>query len=1000
MYVLFLLISCAVVSGMPTVKILLETFTLLKEKVPRQNIDKLEEYIAGESLKLKKAMSREHMLSEGVSEKHVDVVIKEIKIFLARIAGKITDEIRSQCHYDNMELADVLWCKYCEGSERSIYQEYENDLKKGLFVVAKAWNESTEESVKSCIEFLKRIDGKSSDILAHEERIERKVDNVQNAVDQMLPYIVGNKEKEGSMEGQAVHRPEGKEAAQENTERLDATQHGADDIEEILPDEIAICLAASPEEFQDDINSLQEFIEEQNHSQNEVHLKLQCHIGEGLQDVQQCKYCYILVGTTVEQWMQETYEQAYRHYSNQGHDVEAARLRVCFKTLSDAEIVQAGDNGREELQKRYNEDFNGLPLGFKDINRVKVDILQNLRCVAPKVNFSTASILQFKNNMYFEEACRKRDDLQKQYEDAGDIYDAYKSAEEKNNLELLGEELKEQEEIIVKMEKDIWDNLELLSGKVQDKSSMHRREEEAIEDVIEYGSYGKAEEILRSQEWNQDIADLEKWMKDKKELLRQYVSAQRTLISNLKTRGISSDLENEIIEIYERIINLSKEWQIEYVTMYEYASFLLNQRKYEEGIKVGEELKCLYGLSANASDEDKIKLLMLLGDLYYRDKKYKSGEKNYRDALDILKKGTCKNEELRAKVFSDLTRLLWKTNQLKRAEERIETSSKSLIGFAKRNPEIYEPVLADAYNTRAILANRRNQLDKAIGYHREALEIRERLAEKSSSYNYQPLMDLTSTYNNLGFVYKKRGEYQEAEKYYKKAIEIRMRNAKRNPSAFRPALALVYSNYAVVLNLNGDNKKAQEICEKAYTIRRELAQTNPSYRAELANTLHEYGIILMDAGESKYSDAERYFKEAAEIREELAKKDKVIYGLNLAETYCKYGVLLARMGDSFFEMQYYRDAEEKMEEACRKCKDYSKENEGFDMDKISEIYSSFASLLSERLRKYPEAEKYYEEAVKGWSYLVKQCPKVYKSKLEEAEADLAKLQERMQDMED
>lgn len=159
--------------------------------------------------------------------------------------------------------------------------------------------------------------------------------------------------------------------------------------------------------------------------------------------------------------------------------------------------------------------------------------------------------------------------------------------------------------------------------------------------------------------------------------------------------------------------------------MYEFAEFLLNQRRYTDGIKAGEELKCLYGLSDSASDEERIRLLKLLDDLCYGDKQYESGERNYREALKIFDKGICKNRRLRVEISNDLGRLLWKTNQLGQAEKGVDANIASLSELETPESEIYEPELADAYHTRAILSNRRNQLDTAIDYYEKALSGKE-----------------------------------------------------------------------------------------------------------------------------------------------------------------------------------------------------------------------------------------------------------------------------------
>ena len=194
------------------------------------------------------------------------------------------------------------------------------------------------------------------------------------------------------------------------------------------------------------------------------------------------------------------------------------------------------------------------------------------------------------------------------------------------------------------------------------------------------------------------------------------------------------------------ILQLSKKWQIEYVTLYEFAEFWLKRREYDKGIAVGENLKCLYGLSDCTSAEDKIRMLMLLGNLYYERKKYKNGKANYKAVFQIFQDGSCKNQELRAKAYNELSKLLWKTNQLAEAEKGLKNNIKSLEILVRQEPQIYEPVLAYAYNYMAILENRKNRLEEAEKRYHETLKIRRRLAVNSSSSNFQPEIDLTSTY--------------------------------------------------------------------------------------------------------------------------------------------------------------------------------------------------------------------------------------------------------------
>ncbi|MDE7332030.1 MAG: tetratricopeptide repeat protein [Lachnospiraceae bacterium] len=955
-------------------------FEILAGKFSEKEFEEIKCFFRAGQSATERILTREVIVEANVPESEADYVIAEIRFLLSKI--EITDEVLGRCKYNNMELGGFLWCKYCEAKGQNRDIECEEGIKNGLFSIAKVWMElkfKDPEFEKKC---LMRIDIKVDHIIT-------QLENVQKDIKQ-IKVTNNGLDKTDSKAGTNTFGREN-DCAEQILENMPEPEVSVE--EESSPDDIKIYLAASQDEFQNDIDKLKEFIEEQNSCQKAAHLSMQCYENKEIANIQECKYFYILIGDKAEKWIQEVYEQAYR-LNPSGAGSECVQLRLFYKNISDEKTLQ-DDGSRKKLADRYKKDFNQFPVYFSDINRVKLDILQNLRDEAPEVEFSSGSILQFQNNADFKAACKKQDSLQIRYEDARRTFGTEGSLKAKEDMESLGEALKLQKETVRKMEKGIWDNLNLLADKLQNKKDMDAREAEAIESVVEYGNYGNADMLLRSREWDQEITGIEQSMKEQKGKLRQFISAQRTLISNLKTKDMNSGQKHEIIKIYEHITELSKEWQIEYVTLYEFAEFLLNQREYDRGIRVGENLKCLYGLSDSTLAEDKVRLLKLLGDLYYGIKEYKKGKINYEEVFQIFQDGSCGNQELLAQTYNDLSKLLWKTNQLAGAEKGLEKNVKSLERLAQQEPKIYEPVLASAYNYIGILENRKNWLDESVKCHLKVLKIRRRLAEKSSSYNFQPEIDLTSTYNNLAFVYKKMENYQDAEKYYRKSIEIRERNENQNPSVYRPALALVYSNYSKMLNVRGRNKEAQKYCKKAYDIRHELVQTDPAYEVELAFTLHEYGIILTDAG--MYRQAKDYIEEAIRIREKRSDKDKMTYGLNLAETYCCYGKLLVQMGDFPPNEEYYRKAEQNMRQACAICDEYARVNKEYDIDKITEIYFNFAMLLSERLKKYSEAEEYYEKAVEGWKRLTKRCQRVFEPKLKKAEDALEELQTRIRE---
>ena len=89
--------------------------------------------------------------------------------------------------------------------------------------------------------------------------------------------------------------------------------------------------------------------------------------------------------------------------------------------------------------------------------------------------------------------------------------------------------------------------------------------------------------------------------------------------------------------------------------------------------------------------------------------------------------------------------------------------------MAQENPAAYEPDLAESCNNLASLLNSINRKEEAEQLHREALEIRRRLAQENPTA-YEP--DLASSCNNLACLLSSINQKEEAETLYREALKI------------------------------------------------------------------------------------------------------------------------------------------------------------------------------------------------------------------------------------
>lgn len=113
-----------------------------------KGIDRIKDFINGEKSKIEHILSEENMKAMDVAEENIDFVIDEIKDLLSEI--EITDRVFRECKYSNENLKDFLWNEYCRDKD---IIENESDIKKGLYVVAKALIELVRESE----EFVKKL---------------------------------------------------------------------------------------------------------------------------------------------------------------------------------------------------------------------------------------------------------------------------------------------------------------------------------------------------------------------------------------------------------------------------------------------------------------------------------------------------------------------------------------------------------------------------------------------------------------------------------------------------------------------------------------------------------------------------------------------------------------------------------------------------------------------------------------------------------------------------
>lgn len=169
-------------------------------------------------------------------------------------------------------------------------------------------------------------------------------------------------------------------------------------------------------------------------------------------------------------------------------------------------------------------------------------------------------------------------------------------------------------------------------------------------------------------------------------------------------------------------------------------------------------------------------------------------------------------------------------------------------------------------------------------------------------------------------------------------------------------------------------EKAIEVCDVCQNMK----------RAHKASILDRYGEILADA--QRYKEAQGEYLKSIKIREELNKKDPGKYDCDLAETYVKVNVILAKIGDYKYSAAGFSIA-------------MGLYNKAFDRgDKtalagVANCYDNLA-ILYKLTGMYSDAKKSALIALEKWEWLARNVNIEYKNRLASVFSELVEIHKK------
>ena len=232
-----------------------------------------------------------------------------------------------------------------------------------------------------------------------------------------------------------------------------------------------------------------------------------------------------------------------------------------------------------------------------------------------------------------------------------------------------------------------------------------------------------------------------------------------------------------------------------------------------------------------------------------------------------------------------------------------------------------EPKIAVAYHQLGMIAQERQQFDRAEQWYRKALEIYERLGLER---------DAADDYHQLGMIAQERRQFDRAEEWYRKALEIFER-----PGLERDA-ASAYHQLGNVCCLRQQFDRAEQWYRKALEIYERLG-----LERDAVDEYHQLGIIAQER--RQFDRAEEWYKKALEIYERLGLER------DIADEYHQLG-----------NVCYLRQQFDRAEEWYKKALEIF-ERLGLERDAATDYHQ--LGIIAEERQQFDRAEEWYKKAL-------------------------------------
>ena len=675
------------------------------------------------------------------------------------------------------------------------------------------------------------------------------------------------------------------------------------------------------------------------------------------QTIRESQYFYILFGRGSDRaddaiYTIEEFDTALDQFRKAG----APKIYTYFRQLPEGE--SASKNVRD-FMNRLDQEIGHYYSTFGNVDTIKLNMLLELtrdQTVGGTVKvedgmasldghkmFSVADIPLYSKNETVQKLLAQKAQLEDEMSKLALEYAKNPAGDAMQRLLANSEQRNKIAEQLHTLEMDVLQLFRQSTEKRQLGQSLNWRERDALQ-MIDTGNYEAARTLLEDQTWKKEIRQAEEIIEIKKDAILEYISGQKTLIDTYKAEGNTAENARKVIAVYEDITALAAKHHMEPDVLYDYASFLYNQRQYQKSLEIAQRLEHWYALEPDTSAVRRAKLYNLIGLDHSAQNNFLTAKKAYQEVLKIYRDLAGKDSDVYqlnlANSCNNLAILFFDIGSFKEAEKLYREALKIHRDLAEKSSDAYLPYLANSCNNLADLLCNTGSFKEAEELCREALKICSDLAEKNSDA-YLPY--LARSCNNLADLLCNTGFFKESEELYREALKIYRSLAEKNPDAYLPDLALSCSNLASLLQDVHSFKEAEKLHREALKIRRDLAEKNPDvYLPSLAISCNNLAYLLSDTGSSK--EAEELYREALKICSDLAEKNSDAYLPYLARSCNNLAYLLSDIGS-------FKVAEELYREALKIRRNLAEENPKVYLPKLQLVCDNLTALLEKTGRR-------------------------------------------------